>query len=182
MLKHCKVVGFTWNTCALFVDGVEVPGKTQEYCTIKATDATKSGLNALIAMKNCEVYTVNFMCGEDQELTAALKAAVVVGAPLDLYVERVEVAPFGRMWTSGDRNGQDVCDNSGAPIKFTSIQVIRDRECDMVREAERERARGIAHGSMFEWDEDATIAAEAAAAADPLASMPANAPAPRRRH
>lgn len=153
MLKHCKVVGFAWNTCPLYKDGVEVAGVTQEFCTIKATDASKTGLNALIAKKNRETYTVNFMCGDDQELVEALKAAVVVGAPLDLYVERVEVEPFGRTWTSSERAGTDVCDGNGNPIKFTSIQVIRDRDCDMVREAERERARGIANGSMFEWEE-----------------------------
>lgn len=179
MLKHCKVIAFTWNTCPLYVDGKEVAGATQEYCTIKATDASKTGLNALIAMKNRETYTVNFMCGDNAELTEALKAAVVVGAPLDLYVERVEVEPFGRVWTSGERAGQDVVDGNGNPIKFTSVQVIRDRDCDMVREAERERARGIANGSMFEWEEDdIATAAEHAAAADPIASVPANTPAP----
>ena len=179
MLKHCKVIAFAWNECPLYVDGKEVPGKTQAYCTIKAVDSSKTGLNALIARKNRETFTVNFMCGDDAELTEALKAAVVEGAPLDLFVERVEVEPFGRVWTSGERMGQEVVDGNGNPIKFTSIQVIRDRDCDMAREAERERNRGIANGSMFEWEEsDIAAEAEHAAAADPIASIPVNAPAP----
>ena len=187
MLKHCKVIAFAWNTCPLYVGGKEVPGATQEYCTLKCVDAGKTGLNALVARKNKEVYTINFMCGDDAELTASLKAGVVEGAPVDLYVERVEVAPFGRIWTSGERNGQDVCDANGEPIKFTSIQVIRDWECDFAREAIRERTRGISHGSMFDWSDEEEMSpeelarkAEEDAAKNPIGAVPVN--TPRQQH
>ena len=169
MKKQCKIVEMKWGECDLYQNGVKVMNGTvaakQEYVTIKAADASLKGLNRFAATAANLTYTFNIMTGGDQDLVDAIKADTKVGDTVDLIVDRVEVAPFGRVWGSGERTGNDVCDKNGKPIKFTSIQIITPLlDLDTQREAERQRARGIANGSMFEWDESTEMTAEEIAA------------------
>ena len=169
MKKQCKIVEMKWGECDLYQNGVKVMNGTvaakQEYVTIKAADASLKGLNRFAATAANLTYTFNIMTGGDQDLVDAIKADTKVGDTVDLIVDRVEVAPFGRVWGSGERTGNDVCDKNDKPIKFTSIQIITPLlDLDTQREAERQRARGIANGSMFEWDESTEMTAEEIAA------------------
>ena len=169
MKKQCKIVEMKWGECDLYQNGVKVMNGTvaakQEYVTIKAADASLKGLNRFAATAANLTYTFNIMTGGDQDLVDAIKADTKVGDTVELVVDRVEVAPFGRVWGSGERTGLDVCDKNGKPIKFTSIQIITPLlDLDTQREAERQRARGINNGSMFEWDESEEMTAEEIAA------------------
>ena len=169
MKKQCKIVEMKWGECDLYQNGVKVMNGTvaakQEYVTIKAADASLKGLNRFAATAANLTYTFNIMTGGDQDLVDAIKADTKVGDTVDLIVDRVEVAPFGRVWGSGERTGLDVCDKNDKPIKFTSIQIITPLlDLDTQREAERQRARGIANGSMFEWAESTEATAEEIAA------------------
>ena len=181
MKKQCKIVEMKWGECDLYQNGVKVMNGTvaakQEYVTIKAADASLKGLNRFAATAANLTYTFNIMTGGDQDLVDAIKADTKVGDTVDLIVDRVEVAPFGRVWGSGERTGKDVCDKNDKPIKFTSIQIITPLlDLDTQREAERQRARGIANGSMFEWDESTEMTAEelAAKAEEEAAKNPLN--------
>ena len=181
MKKQCKIVEMKWGECDLYQNGVKVMNGTvaakQEYVTIKAADASLKGLNRFAATAANLTYTFNIMTGGDQDLVDAIKADTKVGDTVDLIVDRVEVAPFGRVWGSGERTGNDVCDKNGKLIKFTSIQIITPLlDLDTQREAERQRARGIANGSMFEWDESEEMTAEelAAKAEEEAAKNPLN--------
>ena len=181
MKKQCKIVEMKWGECDLYQNGVKVMNGTvpakQEYVTIKAADASLKGLNRFAATAANLTYTFNIMTGGDQELVDAIKADTKVGDTVDLIVDRVEVAPFGRVWGSGERTGLDVCDKNDKPIKFTSIQIITPLlDLDTQREAERQRARGIANGSMFEWAESTEMTAEelAAKAEEEAAKNPLN--------
>ena len=188
MKKQCKIVEMKWGECDLYQNGVKVMNGTvaakQEYVTIKAADASLKGLNRFAATAANLTYTFNIMTGGNQELVDAIKADTKVGDTVDLIVDRVEVAPFGRVWGSGERTGLDVCDKNDKPIKFTSIQIITPLlDLDTQREAERQRARGIANGSMFEWDESTEMTAEEIAAkaeiehaANPLSNVAPPAP------
>ena len=198
MKKQCKIVEMKWGECDLYQNGVKVMNGTvaakQEYVTIKAADASLKGLNRFAATAANLTYTFNIMTGGDQDLVDAIKADTKVGDTVDLIVDRVEVAPFGRVWGSGERTGNDVCDKNDKPIKFTSIQIITPLlDLDTQREAERQRARGIANGSMFEWDESTEMTAEEIAAkaemehaANPLSNVAPPAPqqqnGQQRRH
>lgn len=169
MKKQCKIVSMVWGECDLYQNGVKVMNGTvaakQEYVTIKAADASLKGLNRFAATAANLTYTFNIMTGGDQDLVDAIKADTKVGDTVELVVDRVEVAPFGRVWGSGERTGFDVCDKNDKPIKFTSIQIITPLlDLDTQREAERQRARGIANGSMFEWAESTETTAEETAA------------------
>ena len=181
MKKQCKIVEMKWGECDLYQNGVKVMNGTvaakQEYVTIKAADASLKGLNRFAATAANLTYTFNIMTGGDQDLVDAIKADTKVGDTVELVVDRVEVAPFGRVWGSGERTGNDVCDKNDKPIKFTSIQIITPLlDLDTQREAERQRARGIANGSMFEWDESTEMTAEelAAKAEEEAAKNPLN--------
>ena len=181
MKKQCKIVSMVWGECDLYQNGVKVMNGTvaakQEYVTIKAADASLKGLNRFAATAANLTYTFNIMTGGDQDLVDAIKADTKVGDTVELVVDRVEVAPFGRVWGSGERTGNDVCDKNDKPIKFTSIQIITPLlDLDTQREAERQRARGIANGSMFEWDESEEMTAEelAAKAEEEAAKNPLN--------
>ena len=181
MKKQCKIVEMKWGQCDLYVNGVQVMNGTvpakQEYVTIKAADASLKGLNRFAATAANLTYTFNIMTGGNQDLVDAIKADTKVGDTVELVVDRVEVAPFGRVWGSGERTGLDVCDKNDKPIKFTSIQIITPLlDLDTQREAERQRARGIANGSMFEWDESTEMTAEelAAKAEEEAAKNPLN--------
>lgn len=181
MKKQCKIVEMKWGECDLYQNGVKVMNGTvaakQEYVTIKAADASLKGLNRFAATAANLTYTFNIMTGGDQDLVDAIKADTKVGDTVDLIVDRVEVAPFGRVWGSGERTGNDVCDKNDKPIKFTSIQIITPLlDLDTQREAERQRARGIANGSMFEWNESTEMTAEelAAKAEEEAAKNPLN--------
>lgn len=169
MKKQCKIVEMKWGECDLYQNGVKVMNGTvaakQDFVTIKAAEASLKGLNRFAATAANLTYTFNIMTGGDQELVDAIKADTKVGDTVDLIVDRVEVAPFGRVWGSGERTGLDVCDKNDKPIKFTSIQIITPLlDLDTQREAERQRARGIANGSMFEWAESTEMTAEELAA------------------
>ena len=169
MKKQCKIVSIVWGECDLYQNGVKVMNGTvaakQEYVTIKAADASLKGLNRFAATAANLTYTFNIMTGGDQDLVDAIKADTKVGDTVALVVDRVEVAPFGRVWGSGDRTGTDVCDKDGKPIRFTSIQIVSPLlDIDVQREAKRQRARGISNGSMFEWDESEEMTAEEIAA------------------
>ena len=181
MKKQCKIVEMKWGECDLYQNGVKVMNGTvaakQEYVTIKAADASLKGLNRFAATAANLTYTFNIMTGGDQDLVDAIKADTKVGDTVELVVDRVEVAPFGRVWGSGERTGKDVCDKNDKPIKFTSIQIITPLlDLDTQREAERQRARGIANGSMFEWAESTEMTAEelAAKAEEEAAKNPLN--------
>ena len=181
MKKQCKIVEMKWGECDLYQNGVKVMNGTvaakQEYVTIKAADASLKGLNRFAATAANLTYTFNIMTGGDQDLVDAIKADTKVGDTVDLIVDRVEVAPFGRVWGSGERTGNDVCDKNDKPIKFTSIQIITPLlDLDTQREAERQRARGIANGSMFEWNESTEMTEDelAAKAEEEAAKNPLN--------
>jgi hypothetical protein len=169
MKKQCKIVEMKWGQCDLYANGVQVmngatPAK-QDFVTIKTVDASLKGANKFAASAASLSYTFNIMTGGSQEMVDSIKAEVKVGDMVDLIVDRVEVAPFGRVWVSGDRTGTDVCDKDGKPIKFTSIQIVSPLlDLDTQREAERQRARGVNNGSMFEWDESEEMTAEEIAA------------------
>ena len=169
MKKQCKIVEMKWGTCDLYVNGVQVmngatPAK-QDFVTIKTVDASLKGANKFAASAASLSYTFNIMTGGSQEMVDSIKAEVKVGDMVDLIIDRVEVAPFGRVWVSGDRTGTDVCDKDGKPIRFTSIQIVSPLlDIDVQREAKRQRARGISNGSMFEWDESTEMTAEEIAA------------------
>ena len=169
MKKQCKIVEMKWGECDLYQNGVKVMNGTvaakQAYVTVKATDASLKGLNRFAAVAANLTYTFNIMTGGDQDLVDEIKADTKIGDTVELVVDRVEVAPFGRVWGSGERTGLDVCDKNGKPIKFTSIQIITPRlDLNTQREAERQRARGIDNGSMFEWEESTEMTAEEIAA------------------
>ena len=181
MKKQCKIVEMKWGECDLYQNGVKVMNGTvaakQDFVTIKAADASLKGLNRFAATAANLTYTFNIMTGGDQDLVDAIKADTKVGDTVELVVDRVEVAPFGRVWGSGERTGNDVCDKNDKPIKFTSIQIITPLlDLDTQREAERQRARGIANGSMFEWAESTEMTAEelAAKAEEEAAKNPLN--------
>ena len=181
MKKQCKIVEMKWGECDLYQNGVKVMNGTvpakQEYVTVKVADASLKGLNRFAATAANLTYTFNIMTGGDQDLVDAIKADTKVGDTVDLIVDRVEVAPFGRVWGSGERTGLDVCDKNDKPIKFTSIQIVTPLlDLDTQREAEKQRARGIANGSMFEWDESTEMTAEelAAKAEEEAAKNPLN--------
>ena len=194
MKKQCKIIEMIWGTCDLYQNGVKVMNGNavaqQDFVTIKAVDASLKGANKFAANAANLTYTCNIMTGGNPAMVDAIKAEVKVGDPIDLIVDRVEVIPFGRVWVSGDRTGTDVCDKDGKPIKFTSIQIVSPLlEIDTQREAERQRARGINNGSMFEWDESEEMTAEEIAAkaeaehaANPLNNVapPAAQPAQQR--
>lgn len=158
-----------WGQCDLYANGVQVmngatPAK-QDFVTIKTVDASLKGANKFAASAASLTYTFNIMTGGSQEMVDSIKAEVKVGDMVDLIVDRVEVAPFGRVWGSGDRTGLDVCDKDDKPIKFTSIQIVSPLlELDTQREAEKQRTRGIANKSMFEWDESTEMTEEEIAA------------------
>ena len=169
MEKQCKIVSMVWGECDLYQNGVKVMNGTvaakQAYVTVKATDASLKGLNRFAAVAANLTYTFNIMTGGDQDLVDEIKADTKIGDTVELVVDRIEVAPFGRVWGSGERTGLDVCDKNGKPIKFTSIQIITPRlDLNTQREAERQRARGIDNGSMFEWEESTEMTAEEIAA------------------
>ena len=169
MKKQCKIVSMVWGECDLYQNGVKVMNGTvaakQAYVTVKATDASLKGLNRFAAVAANLTYTFNIMTGGDQDLVDEIKADTKIGDTVELVVDRIEVAPFGRVWGSGERTGLDVCDKNGKPIKFTSIQIITPRlDLNTQREAERQRARGIDNGSMFEWEESTEMTAEEIAA------------------
>lgn len=181
MKKQCKIVEMKWGECDLYQNGVKVMNGTvaakQDFVTIKAADASLKGLNRFAATAANLTYTFNIMTGGDQDLVDAIKADTKVGDTVDLIIDRVEVAPFGRVWGSGERTGNDVCDKNDKPIKFTSIQIITPLlDLDTQREAERQRDRGIANGSMFEWAESTEMTAEelAAKAEEEAAKNPLN--------
>ena len=181
MNKQCKIVEMKWGECDLYQNGVKVMNGTvpakQEYVTVKVADASLKGLNRFAATAANLTYTFNIMTGGNQDLVDAIKADTKVGDTVELVVDRVEVAPFGRVWGSGERTGLDVCDKNDKPIKFTSIQIVTPLlDLDTQREAEKQRARGIANGSMFEWDESTEMTAEelAAKAEEEAAKNPLN--------
>lgn len=188
MKKNCKIVEMTWGTCDLYQNGVQVMNGNvaakQDFVTIKTVDASLKGANKFAANAANLTYTFNIMTGGSQEMVDAIKAEVKVGDIVELIVDRVEVAPFGRTWTSGDRTGLDVCDKDNKPIKFTSIQIVSPLlDIDTQREAERQRARGVANKSMFEWEgpteltaDEIAAKAEADAAKNPLNNVAAPAP------
>lgn len=158
MKKQCKIVEMKWGECDLYQNGVKVMNGTvaakQDFVTIKTVDASLKGANKFAASAANLSYTFNIMTGGSQEMVDSIKDEIKVGDMVDLIVDRVEVAPFGRVWGSGERTGNDVCDKNGKPIKFTSIKIVTPlMDLDTQGEAERQRARGIANGSMFEWNE-----------------------------
>ena len=169
MKKQCKIVEMKWGECDLYQNGVKVMNGTvaakQDFVTIKTVDASLKGANKFAASAANLSYTFNIMTGGSQEMVDSIKDEIKVGDMVDLIVDRVEVAPFGRVWGSGERTGTDVCDKNGKPIKFTSIKIVTPlMDLDTQGEAERQRARGIANGSMFEWNESTEMTAEEIAA------------------
>jgi len=147
----------------------------QDCMTVKVVDNGLKGINAFAAKAANKSYTFNLLSGGDDKFTEDIKASVKIGDQVDLIIERVAVAPFGRVWTSGPNAGLDVLDRNEQPIMFKSINIVSPLlDIDVEREAERQRARGIKNGTMFEWSdelESIATAAEIAAANDPIASI-----------